>query len=1074
MSVRNFGSIKTLLHFDYPYIHEPGDGMLDEVSNWAYVFSHDTDAVLAGQSTAADIDTPLFGYRCIKFKNKNAFLKSSDNDLIRLLLSRYFEIEFCAKFSTSASEDTLFAISQTLNSNDYLFVLTKKNDLLYVNNDPSGLNLPVGQWINFRIQVNGNVGKIWVISQTSKNSFDFNLDAWNNIALILIGGYVGLLDELVVRNSLTGDPAFPEKPYHAVLDVNEIGGFGNSLLGDVTINSDCIINSYGLIKSGSNTTFVCDSITKGAYGGFEIGDEVMIHVTKKKAQDEYYLGKYAFRKIINVQASTYTLDSPINDFSLSYCAENYYVQAIKIPNFKTLTLNQNSTISPLVYDTRNYIGGIVAFRVKGNFTVNGNIITSGKGPVRDDFWQMTHGALIDRFLINKGGGIFITVGDTITTSASARIGASWDGSLTAGLGKIKARGTNAGAGYGGGGGGDDDSNTAGGNGGVGGGGGGHDSSPGYNYSSGGNAGENDTTGGYGFSGGKIETSFYGGTQGVHAGAAGNNYRSGGGALGNGGLNTASAGACLILVANNLNVLKSAVSTGGEGGLNRSYNPVGGGGTGMCYIAGNIFAQGDNYVSNNDSIRYSVDTFNEAKSGVLISNPGSEIDFSAVSSVPSVNLYYEKPGNSEIYIAFKIANSWCKVNQNGTLLSISENNPDFDTLKNSANTPETLRQVQNFNIFSGKKIGVAIGLFSDDIDNSKPKIRLSFNTANSSQSLTRSELSSIYTFDTPILINNIDVSKSEQLGGTVDVTARAVLEDNTSIDYSDVMTLYGKKVKELQFKGFFKVPAIETAYSKINEVKCVYSTGNAITSGVTLGEIISVTQNWYMNLSQVRMNIRHAKLRQSSITAYAAFRNEPVYVTGEVLGSGSGGRKTFVLQNSTGLKYDTLKLYYDGVRVFSGFEFNTEAGRITCNAPLGVIVSCDYQYKWENEIWQEMTLHNRYDLDDYENSEFRLAISDENKKVCAVKVNLQMNEGNTYSENLGKGTGNIQTYVLKHKVKNGNIKIYANGSILASKNWYLMDDPQYVRIAANSGVNLTASYDWISETPEVYQIAAVFS
>ncbi len=35
MSVRNFGSIKTLLHFDYPYIHEPGDGMLDEVSNWA-------------------------------------------------------------------------------------------------------------------------------------------------------------------------------------------------------------------------------------------------------------------------------------------------------------------------------------------------------------------------------------------------------------------------------------------------------------------------------------------------------------------------------------------------------------------------------------------------------------------------------------------------------------------------------------------------------------------------------------------------------------------------------------------------------------------------------------------------------------------------------------------------------------------------------------------------------------------------------------------------------------------------------------------------------------------------------
>ena len=36
MSKRNFGAIKSLLHFDYPYFNEPGDGLGDEIDIMAW------------------------------------------------------------------------------------------------------------------------------------------------------------------------------------------------------------------------------------------------------------------------------------------------------------------------------------------------------------------------------------------------------------------------------------------------------------------------------------------------------------------------------------------------------------------------------------------------------------------------------------------------------------------------------------------------------------------------------------------------------------------------------------------------------------------------------------------------------------------------------------------------------------------------------------------------------------------------------------------------------------------------------------------------------------------------------
>ncbi len=480
-----------------------------------------------------------------------------------------------------------------------------------------------------------------------------------------------------------------------------------------------------------------------------------------------------------------------------------------------------------------------------------------------------------------------------------------------------------------------------------------------------------------------------------------------------------------------------------------------------------------YILSQNNIRYTIDKILTETYGILFTKSGNELDFSEVSSVPSIYLNFSKPANSEIFIAFLINNTWCRITNTGGLVSFSTTMPDINLLRSNGNTPESLQAVSNFNIFTGKKVGLAIGLYTTDKVNAVPKIKIAFNVTYNTQRLSCTELSPVYDFEEPVTVNNISFSHDTNAGGSASLYARAVSSDGEQIDYTDINYLKGQRVSSIQFKAEYLVPEVGAASAKINNVDLIYSPAKALTSGVTSGEIISLTQNWFMNLSQVRMNVKHKKLINSQIKAQCALRNSPSIVTGEILGTGTGGRLVFGLSNTWGLKYDTIKLYYDNQRVYSDFEFNTQTGRITCTPPEGAIVSCDYACEWGKEIWQDMSLTSRYELDDIEISEFRLSTDENNKTVCAVKIILEMTEGKITGEILGTGSGISQTFRLSHRVNEGNIKIYSNGQALSNKNWYLLDDPQYVRIAAPRNAKITANYDWISETPEVYQFASVF-
>ena len=92
----------------------------------------------------------------------------------------------------------------------------------------------------------------------------------------------------------------------------------------------------------------------------------------------------------------------------------------------------------------------------------------------------------------------------------------------------------------------------------------------------------------------------------------------------------------------------------------------------------------------------------------------------------------------------------------------------------------------------------------------------------------------------------------------------------------------------------------------------------------------------------------------------------------------------------------------------------------------------------------------------------------------MKIQLITTSGSISGERLGTATGLSQSFMLKKPINDGNITIYANNSVLNKKNYLIQNDPQYITLTAPAGQIITASYSWVSETPTVYQFAAVLS
>lgn len=472
------------------------------------------------------------------------------------------------------------------------------------------------------------------------------------------------------------------------------------------------------------------------------------------------------------------------------------------------------------------------------------------------------------------------------------------------------------------------------------------------------------------------------------------------------------------------------------------------------------------------IRYQTDTLSTQKMGVLTSG-NSAVNLLGVSSVKGITVSGVQPSGTSRRIAFYVDGKWGRLTSSGAFQAFTQNSADYANISANGNTSSELSALTDILGLTRKTFGVGIALSSNDPDNALPSCGLLFTCENSTQKLETTEYSPAYDLGDIGQVISVSADTDGTSGGSVEVSGR-VLQEGTWTSWQSLEGLRGLKGSSLELRAVYKAQTVGVSYAKVNRVYMVYSDGSSIVSGVGHGELITNTEDWYMPVKKCRLTVKHAPLEGSGLRAFIALRKSPVQVLRENLGVGSGSRKTYQLTHTDGLKYDTLRLYYDGARVYTDYEFNCEAGRVTCNAPEGVIVSCDYEYGWVSEEWHELTLSSSLGYEDYDQSEYKYESAADGLSVCALKLELSTTAGTVSGERLGTATGKGQSFRLTHIVKDGAITVYSGGAVLSSKNWMLLDDPQYISVSAPAGKIITADYDWISRTPEVYEYYAVYS
>lgn len=217
--------------------------------------------------------------------------------------------------------------------------------------------------------------------------------------------------------------------------------YGNGSLGDVDSVSSTI-NSYARVTAVTSSTITIDTSTQitGA-ATFTVGAKILLHVSATTSSSyKTYLGCWMLANITATSSGVLTLDADPTKCIPSANLAQYYVQAIAVAQYKNLTLNSGTTVTPPVYNATNYVGGIVALMCSDTLTFNGGHIsltdkgiptgnsalrpTTNNDPTTDTQtyagWENSDTRI--HFMLNCGDGAAFIIAKTMVCSTSSRIG----------------------------------------------------------------------------------------------------------------------------------------------------------------------------------------------------------------------------------------------------------------------------------------------------------------------------------------------------------------------------------------------------------------------------------------------------------------------------------------------------------------------------------------------------------------------------------------------------------------------------------------------------------------------------
>lgn len=471
----------------------------------------------------------------------------------------------------------------------------------------------------------------------------------------------------------------------------------------------------------------------------------------------------------------------------------------------------------------------------------------------------------------------------------------------------------------------------------------------------------------------------------------------------------------------------------------------------------------------NTIRYGTDEFTFNKMGLITATP---LDCTALTSVTGFTIAGNQPANTSRAVVFKVDGTYYKLSGAGsaTLTAVATQSITADSVLAEGNSVADLTAITAIAGFVGKSVGVSIGLMAPGDTTDFPTLSLSINGSSSSSQAVLTSVSSVYSLASEAVeIIDLAAQVTALNGGSADVQV-ALQQNGVWTSFMPLVQAKRQKATALKYQASYNVATIGTGSAKVDKVTTLYRSNNAAVSG-DIAEIISITEDFSgVGMRFGRLTVKHQVLKDASISAYMAMRATPKTRERIAIGTGNGSRQTLTLKPSgapaadTGVNHNTLRIWHGSSEVF-GFDFNTELSQISTSAADGVTVFASYSYGWEAEKWVEMTkgTTQAYDDPNVNSTEFTytLASTDTAKGVAAVKIVLSKPGGTVTGAVLGTATGKTQMFVLPHIAKTASISVVAS---IGTATWTYDYDSRILTVAATKGATVSASYEWIAETP----------
>ena len=210
MSRRNFGTIKSLLHFDFPYFNEPDDGLGDEIGLEAWTKSGSV-ALYGSSIPKAGTIAPKFGYRCL-YTNKSSILCSNSSGIWNLRSEGSYEIGMFVRITQTAAAKSIFSLMDADKSAAVLSLSLAAGGLLSfvssgfeVSSVSGSTVMSANVWHHVLLRISGGRvrvfldGKLEILSVLSSGK---SLDAGQAVIGNSSTAYPVYIDEFMFRHSV--------------------------------------------------------------------------------------------------------------------------------------------------------------------------------------------------------------------------------------------------------------------------------------------------------------------------------------------------------------------------------------------------------------------------------------------------------------------------------------------------------------------------------------------------------------------------------------------------------------------------------------------------------------------------------------------------------------------------------------------------------------------------------------------------------------------------------------------------------------------------------------------------------